>query len=107
MCDFLTPVLPKGFVYLKNVEPSIIENLRYNTSENFTGKRVLGYHANKVILSLQAAESLAEIQKVLLAEGYSLTVYDAYRPQKAVNSFKEWSRDENEQTQREKYTTSY
>ena len=103
MCSFPISALPQGFVYLKNIEPSIIENLRYNTTENFTGKQVEGYHANKVILSLQAAEGLAEIQLNLATEGYSLVIYDAYRPLKAVNAFKGWSKDINEQTQKEKY----
>jgi len=95
--------LPTGFVYLKDIDPTIIQNLRYNTAENFIGKKIDGYKSNKVILTKNAAEALSEAQKELLKDGYSLVVYDAYRPQKAVDSFIQWSIDNTTQTEKIKY----
>ena len=95
--------LPEGFVYLKDLEPTIIENLRYYSSENFFGRKLDGYEKNYVILSDAAAKALSNVQQQLLKDGYSLVVYDAYRPQKTVDLFVKWSKDFSDQSQKEKY----
>lgn len=95
--------LPKGFVYLKEIEPTIIENLRYYSTENFIGRKLVGYEANRVILSAAAAKALSNVQQELLKNGYSLVIYDAYRPQQTVDLFIRWSRDFSDQLQKEKY----
>ncbi|RYE06565.1 MAG: peptidase M15 [Rickettsiaceae bacterium] len=95
--------LPEGFVYLKDIDPTIIENLRYCESENFVGQKIKGYEANKVIITQAAAVNLAKVQKELLAEGYSLVIYDGYRPQKAVDHFIKWSQDSKDQINKKKY----
>lgn len=95
--------LPGGFVYLKEIEPTIIENLRYYSSENFIGRKLDGYEKNCVILSEGAAKALSNVQQDLLKDGYSLVVYDAYRPQKTVDLFIRWSKDFRDQSQKEKY----
>ncbi|MCC8372318.1 MAG: M15 family metallopeptidase [Rickettsia endosymbiont of Pseudomimeciton antennatum] len=59
--------------------------------------------ANRVILTKPAAEALSAVQKELLANGYSLVIYDAYRPQRAVNYFIKWSQDLNDQTTKADY----
>ncbi|MDR0296856.1 MAG: M15 family metallopeptidase [Rickettsia sp.] len=95
--------LPENFVYLKDINPTIIENLRYYSSKNFCGKVIDGYKANRVILTKPAAEALSEVQKELLANGYSLVIYDAYRPQRTVNYFIEWAKDLSDQTTKSDY----
>lgn len=95
--------LPRGFVYLREIEPTIIENLRYYSSENFIGRKLDGYEKNCVILSEGAAKALSNVQQDLLKDGYSLVVYDAYRPQKTVDLFIRWSKDFKDQSQKEKY----
>jgi D-alanyl-D-alanine dipeptidase len=95
--------LPKGFVYLKDIDSTIVQNLRYYTKENFIGKRIDGYKANKVILTIQAAEALSKVQKDLLKKGYSLVVYDAYRPERAVAHFVGWSQNPTDQQGKQKY----
>ncbi|STX48636.1 D-alanyl-D-alanine dipeptidase [Legionella hackeliae] len=59
--------LPKGFVYLNQVAPQVIEELRYGTKENFMGRPVPGYLANRCILTLPAAQQLAKAEKAALA----------------------------------------
>lgn len=83
--------LPSGFVYLKNVAPTIKQEMRYASSYNFVGRRINGYYRAQCILSRQAALALAKVQKLALKKGYSLKVYDCYRPQRAVNDFYRWS----------------
>jgi D-alanyl-D-alanine dipeptidase len=99
----LAAELPKDFVYLKDIEPTIIENLRYFSNENFMGRKIDGYKANRVILTSEAAIALVKIQQELLKNGYSLVIYDAYRPQRAVDFFMKWSKDSNDQVAKEKY----
>ncbi len=83
--------LPQGFVYLHQVDPDIIEDMRYATSYNFTGRPVPGYLAPKCILSKPAARQLKKVQKAANKIGYRLKVFDCYRPQKAVKAFVGWS----------------
>jgi D-alanyl-D-alanine dipeptidase len=59
----LAAELPKDFVYLKDIEPTIIENLRYFSNENFMGRKIDGYKANRVILTSEAAIALVKIQQ--------------------------------------------
>jgi D-alanyl-D-alanine dipeptidase len=83
--------LPAGFVRLREVAPSIRQDIRYATPFNFTGRRVPGYDAAECILLRPAADALARAQERLLAQGYSLKVYDCYRPERAVRSFIAWA----------------
>lgn len=83
--------LPESFVYLRNVAPSIQQEIRYAGYHNFVGRPVHGYHANACILTKKAARGLAEVQNALKKQGLSLKVYDCYRPQRAVNDFITWS----------------
>ncbi|WPX99902.1 M15 family metallopeptidase N-terminal domain protein (plasmid) [Candidatus Megaera polyxenophila] len=83
-------LLPQKFVYLDEVDSSITQDLRYTYDENFLGFQVIGYKTNRAILTKEAAKALSAAQKDFLKDGYSIVVYDAYRPQKAVDSFVMW-----------------
>jgi D-alanyl-D-alanine dipeptidase len=98
--------LPPGFVYLASVDPSIQQQLRYCSTENFIGTVIDGYLAPKAIMTLEAATALSKVQQELLTEGFSLVVYDSYRPQKAVDHFGRWSRDAADQAKRAEYYPS-
>lgn len=93
----------KGFVYLHEVDPTILVSLRYNSNENFVGKPIDGYRKSVVILTKQAAEALKKVQEEVKKDGYSLVVYDAYRPQQAVNHFMRWSEDTKDQIRKSQY----
>ena len=88
---FLEAKPSDGFVDLAKVDPSIHVEIRYNCKWNFIGHRINGYLANKCYLSKAAAQSLFEVQKYLKPQGYSLLVFDCYRPQRAVNEFVKWT----------------
>ncbi len=85
--------IPNSFVNLKEQIPNLEIDLRYYGSHNFLGRPVKGYEANKVFISKEAASALVQIQKELNAQGLGIKVFDAYRPQQAVNNFKEWALD--------------
>lgn len=88
--------LPKGFVYLTDICPTVEVELKYFSEDNFVGKKVDGYHSNNCIVSHKAALAVQKVQEELLKHGLSLKIFDAYRPQSAVDHFVRWSRDEND-----------
>lgn len=59
--------------------------------DNFTGQPVKGYKKPVAIASTALAYALKNAQDILRNIGYSLVVYDAYRPQKAVEDFVQWT----------------
>ncbi|MEV0988636.1 M15 family metallopeptidase [Streptomyces sp. NPDC049949] len=84
---------PEDFVALRSVDPSIVQDMRYATEVNFTGRRIDGYRDPLCILTGPAAEALHRAQQRLLRQGYALKVYDCYRPQRAVDHFSRWAKD--------------
>ena len=84
--------LPSGFAYLSEIDPTIILQPRYAIPANFVGQVIDGYLRETIIITLNAGYALANTQSDLRKMGYSLVVYDAYRPQKAVDHFVRWSK---------------
>ena len=84
--------MPKDFVYLRDVDPTIQQDMRYAGTDNFTGHKVPGYDAPECVLVRQAAEALKAVQAEVKAKGLSLRVYDCYRPARAVAAFVDWSK---------------
>lgn len=95
--------LPDGFVYLNKLDPSIQLDLKYITSDNFVGTPVNGYEKEVCICTEEAAKALKEVQKEVKVKGWSLIIFDAYRPQKAVNHFIHWAKDLNDTLTKSKF----
>lgn len=96
--------LPEGFVFVKEICPSVIENIRYNTNENFMGKRMVGYSENaSVILTKEAATALKDVVAQLESDGYALVIYEGYRAQMTVDRFWNWTKDLNDNSTKAKY----
>ncbi|MEU9592846.1 M15 family metallopeptidase [Streptomyces sp. NPDC048219] len=91
------PEAPQAFVALRSVDPTIIQEMRYATPHNFVGERIDGYRQPLCILTRPAAQALHRAQTRLLRQGYSLKVYDCYRPQRAVDHFVRWAEDLDDQ----------
>jgi D-alanyl-D-alanine dipeptidase len=98
-----TIALPNGFVYLKDIDTSIIQDMKYFTHDNFIGRPIKGYAAAECILTQNAARALSKLQRTLLSKSLSLKVYDCYRPQTAVNDFIVWSKDASDQKMKKNY----
>jgi len=82
--------LPHGFVYLRDIDPTIIQDMRYATPDNFTGTVVPGYEEGECVLRRDVAIQLRVIQTKLIRGGYSLKIFDCYRPKEAVRHFINW-----------------
>ena len=85
--------LPKGFVYITDHIPHIQIDLKYCGSHNFIGRPIDGYLFPKAIFTQKATIALAQVEKELNKQGLGLKIFDAYRPQAAVNHFKRWAQD--------------
>jgi D-alanyl-D-alanine dipeptidase len=94
--EIVAAQLPKGFVYVEDMVPTIKVDLRYFSDNNFLGKPVDGYKKEVAILTVQAAEALKNAQEELKQYNLSIMIYDSYRPQTAVNHFVRWARDLND-----------
>ena len=81
------------FVTLTDIVPDAILEIRYFSTYNFVGQRIDGYLEPTALLTRQAADSLQAVSKDVMAQGYRLKIYDAYRPQKGVDHFVRWSKD--------------
>jgi D-alanyl-D-alanine dipeptidase len=75
---------PANMVYLRTIDPSIEQDMRYAGAHNFTGHRLDGYDAAECLLSVDTAKALARVQAALRLQGYGLKVFDCYRPSRAV-----------------------
>ena len=89
----LAAEMPKDFVYLRDIDPTILQDMRYAGSDNFTGAPVPGYDAPECVLLRPAAEALASVQADLRAKGLTLKVYDCYRPARSVAAFVAWAKE--------------
>lgn len=78
-------------VDVREAEPTIVVEARYATANNFTGAPLPGYEANRVLLRREAAAALARAHRRALAEGYSLKVFDGYRPVRATLAMVDWT----------------
>ncbi|MER0444469.1 M15 family metallopeptidase [Streptomyces sp. Edi4] len=87
------PKAPRQFVALSSVDPTIIQEMRYVTAHDFVGEPIDGYRRPLCLLTRPAAQALHRAQQSLLRQGYSLKVYDCYRPQRAVDHFVRWAKD--------------
>ena len=85
--------LPPGFVYLRDIDPTIVQNMRYAGARNFVGRPIAGYEAPECVLTAKAAQALKIVQAGLAGRQLSLIVWDCYRPARAVADFWRWSQD--------------
>ena len=87
-----------GFVLLSESVPDAILEIRYYSTYNFVGTRIDGYEEPVALLTKEAATALRKVSDELKKKGYRLKIFDAYRPQKAVNHFMRWALDTNDVT---------
>ena len=92
----LSAQVPKGFASLTSSIEYIVIEAKYKTQDNFTGRPVKGYDQLELMLTIEAIEALKAAQREFVQDGYAIKVFDAYRPQKAVDDFVQWAAMEND-----------
>ena len=83
----------KEFVNITDVVPDAILEIRYFSTYNFVGERIDGYKQPTALLTKEAAAALKEVSDDLKSQGYRIKIFDAYRPQCAVDHFVRWAAD--------------
>lgn len=89
----LAQPMPANFVYLRDIDPTIVQDMRYATSNNFVGRVLNGYEAGECIVTRSVGAALKRVQDDLRPRGLSLKMYDCYRPQRAVDDMYAWAQD--------------
>ncbi len=87
---YLNPT-PDGFSDLQQAIPGIKLDIRYHTTNNFTGAPLPGYGAAGAWLRSDAAEALKTVQQSLAEKGLGLMIFDAYRPKRATLGMAAWA----------------
>ncbi len=82
-----------GFAPVSTMIDDAAYDVRYYSSNNFTGNRIDGYKAPVPYMTKQSLEALAVAAADLRKQGYRLLIWDSYRPQKAVDNFVRWIND--------------
>lgn len=95
--------IPDNFIDLREVIPGLVQDVRYYSADNFTGARIPGYEAARLIGTLEMAFALKQVEQELAYGNLALKVFDAYRPQRAVDHFIQWARDTTDQSTKSAY----
>ena len=103
MSAALDQPFPADFVHLSGIDPTIIQDMRYATPNNFVGRVLNGYEAGECIVTRRVGAALKRVQDDLRMRGLSLKMYDCYRPQRAVDDMYAWARDQRETTAQRRY----
>jgi D-alanyl-D-alanine dipeptidase len=82
----------RDFVFVDESVPGIRWDAKYATWDNFTGKPVDGYLANRIVGTMALCAALQTAQAVAASLGFGLLLWDGYRPQRAVDCFLRWSK---------------
>ena len=95
--------LPGGFVFLRDIDPSIIQDIRYAGANNFVGRRLSGYEAAECVVKREMGLALQRVQRELTPEKLSLKMLDCYRPERAVHDMVVWAQNGRETPAERRY----
>ncbi|MBN2380997.1 D-alanyl-D-alanine dipeptidase [candidate division WOR-3 bacterium] len=82
----LLPTHPAAFIEINRLDSTIILDIKYATTDNFTGEVL--YPEARCFARACMAESLASVSLKARTLGYRLKVFDCYRPQRV--QFQMW-----------------
>ena len=99
--------LPDDFVYLRDVNPTIQQDIRYAGQNNFVGRPLAGYDAAECVVKRNVALLLQSIQQELALQGLSLKMLDCYRPVRAVRDIVAWASDGHETPAQKRYNPAF
>lgn len=94
---------PDGFVLIGEAVPDVILEIRYYSTYNFVGARIDGYERPVAMCTVEAAKALKAVSDEAKSLGYRLKIYDAYRPQMAVDHFVRWGADKTDTLMRKNF----
>ena len=99
--------LPGGFAFLRDIDASIMVDIRYAGSNNFVGRPLRGYEAAECVVKRDVGLALKRVQQELAAQKLSLKMLDCYRPARAVADIAAWAQNGSETTTGRRYNPSF
>jgi D-alanyl-D-alanine dipeptidase len=83
----------EDFVFVDEAVPGVRWDAKYATWDNFTGKPVDGYRANRIVGTRALCAALEKAREKAASMGFGLLLWDGYRPQRAVDRFLRWAQE--------------
>jgi zinc D-Ala-D-Ala dipeptidase len=99
--------LPGGFVYLRDIDPSIIQDIRYASANNFVGRPLAGYDSAECVVKREVGLRLKSIQQELARQNLSLKMLDCYRPARAVADMWAWAHNGKETAADKRFSPAF
>jgi zinc D-Ala-D-Ala dipeptidase len=99
--------LPADFVYLRDIDPSILQDIRYAGANNFMGRPIKGYDAAECVVKRAVGLALQKVQRELAVQHLSLKMLDCYRPARAVADMVAWSQNGQETPAERRYNPAF
>jgi D-alanyl-D-alanine dipeptidase len=99
--------LPAGFAYLRDIDPTILQDIRYAGANNFIGRPLAGYGAAECVVKREVGLALKSIQRELARQKLSLKMFDCYRPERAVADMVAWAGNGKETSAEHRYNPAF
>jgi D-alanyl-D-alanine dipeptidase len=99
--------MPGGFVFLRDIDPTIIQDIRYAGSNNFVGRPLPGYDAAECVVKREVGLALKRVQAELTLQKLSLKMLDCYRPARAVHDMVLWAQNGRETPAERRYNPAF
>jgi zinc D-Ala-D-Ala dipeptidase len=99
--------LPGGFAHLRDIDPTILQDIRYAGANNFVGRPLAGYGASECVVKREVGLALKSIQRELARQNLSLKMFDCYRPARAVADMVAWSKNGQETVAERRYNPAF
>ena len=99
--------LPGDFVFLRGIDPTILQDIRYAGSNNFVGRPLRGYEAAECVVKRNVGLALKRVQQELATQKLSLKMLDCYRPARAVADMVAWARNDKETPAGKRYNPAF
>jgi len=103
----LAQAMPSGFAYLRDIDPTILQDIRYAGTNNFVGRPLAGYGAGECVVKREVGLALKAIQRELAAQKLSLKMFDCYRPERAVADMVAWAGNGKETAAEHRYNPAF
>jgi D-alanyl-D-alanine dipeptidase len=99
--------LPGGFAFLRDIDPSIRQDIRYAGANNFVGRPLSGYQAGECVVKPEVGLALQRVQQALAPQRLSLKMLDCYRPARAVHDMVLWAQNGRETPAERRYNPAF
>ncbi|MGY4193102.1 D-alanyl-D-alanine dipeptidase [Bradyrhizobium sp. USDA 4520] len=99
--------LPGDFAFLRDIDPTIIQDIRYAGANNFMGRPIAGYGAAECVVKREVGLRLKAVQQELARQRLSLKMFDCYRPARAVADMVAWSKNGTETAAERRYNPAF